>query len=140
MLWRNFGVNRHGRVVFYDYDEIEYLTDCTFRAIPPPPNPEAEMSGEPWYPVGALDVFPEEFETFLLGNPPCARRSCATTPTCSSPSSGSAARSRWAGARWSTSGRTPRRCGSAGGSPEPRRPHPGQFFTIQEPDRHRDPG
>ena len=70
MLWRNFGVNRHGRVVFYDYDEIEYLTDCTFRMIPPPPNPEAELSGEPWYPVGPLDVFPEEFETFLLGNPP----------------------------------------------------------------------
>jgi isocitrate dehydrogenase kinase/phosphatase len=69
MLWRNFGVNRHGRVVFYDYDEIEYLTDCVFRAIPPSPNPEAELSGEPWYPVGALDVFPEEFETFLLGSP-----------------------------------------------------------------------
>jgi isocitrate dehydrogenase kinase/phosphatase len=69
MLWRNFGVNRAGRVVFYDYDEIEYLTDCTFRRIPPPPNPEAEMAGEPWYPVAALDVFPEEFETFLLGNP-----------------------------------------------------------------------
>jgi isocitrate dehydrogenase kinase/phosphatase len=69
MLWRNFGVNRAGRVVFYDYDEIEYLTDCTFRRIPPPPNPEAEMSGEPWYPVAALDVFPEEFETFLLGSP-----------------------------------------------------------------------
>ena len=69
MLWRNFGVNRHGRVVFYDYDEIEYLTDCAFRAIPPPPNPEAELSGEPWYPVGPLDVFPEEFETFLLGSP-----------------------------------------------------------------------
>ena len=69
MLWRNFGVNRHGRVVFYDYDEIEYLTDCTFRAVPPAPNPEAELSAEPWYPVGPLDVFPEEFETFLLGNP-----------------------------------------------------------------------
>lgn len=69
MLWRNFGVNRHGRVVFYDYDEIEYLTDCTFRAVPPAPNPEAELSAEPWYPVGPLDVFPEEFETFLLGSP-----------------------------------------------------------------------
>ncbi|MFN8187055.1 MAG: bifunctional isocitrate dehydrogenase kinase/phosphatase [Gaiellales bacterium] len=69
MLWRNFGVNRHGRVVFYDYDEIEYLTDCNFRAIPPPPNPEAEMADEPWYPVGPFDVFPEEFEAFLLGDP-----------------------------------------------------------------------
>jgi isocitrate dehydrogenase kinase/phosphatase len=69
MLWRNFGVDRHGRVSFYDYDEIEYLTDCTFRAIPPPPTPEAEMESEPWYPVRRFDVFPEEFDTFLLGNP-----------------------------------------------------------------------
>jgi isocitrate dehydrogenase kinase/phosphatase len=69
MLWRNFGVTRYGRVVFYDYDEIEYLTDCTFRDIPPPPTPEAELSGEPWYPVGPRDVFPEEFESFLLGSP-----------------------------------------------------------------------
>jgi isocitrate dehydrogenase kinase/phosphatase len=69
MLWRNFGVTRYGRVVFYDYDEIEYLTDCTFRRIPPPPNPEAELSGEVWYPVGRLDVFPEEFDAFLLGSP-----------------------------------------------------------------------
>jgi len=66
MLWRNFGVNRHGRVVFYDYDEIEYLTDVNFRRIPPPPNPEAELSEEPWYGVLRNDVFPEEFETFLL--------------------------------------------------------------------------
>jgi isocitrate dehydrogenase kinase/phosphatase len=69
MLWRNFGLTRYGRVVFYDYDEIEYLTDCTFRDIPPPPTPEAELSGEPWYPVGPRDVFPEEFESFLLGSP-----------------------------------------------------------------------
>ncbi|MCX7162882.1 MAG: bifunctional isocitrate dehydrogenase kinase/phosphatase [Betaproteobacteria bacterium] len=66
LLWKNFGVTRYGRVVFYDYDEIEYMTDCTFRRIPPPPNFEAEMSGEVWYPVSRLDVFPEEFETFLL--------------------------------------------------------------------------
>jgi isocitrate dehydrogenase kinase/phosphatase len=69
MLWRNFGVTRYGRVVFYDYDEVEYLTDCTFRAIPPAPTPEAELSGEPWYPVGPRDVFPEEFSSFLLGSP-----------------------------------------------------------------------
>jgi isocitrate dehydrogenase kinase/phosphatase len=69
MLWRNFGVNRHDRVVFYDYDEIEFLTDCIFRAVPEAPNPEAELSGEAWYPVGRFDVFPEEFATFLLGSP-----------------------------------------------------------------------
>jgi isocitrate dehydrogenase kinase/phosphatase len=66
MLWKNFGVTRYGRVVFYDYDEIEYMTDCKFRRIPPPPNFEAEMSGEVWYSVSRLDVFPEEFATFLL--------------------------------------------------------------------------
>jgi isocitrate dehydrogenase kinase/phosphatase len=66
MLWKNFGVTRYGRVVFYDYDEIEYMTDCNFRRIPPPPNFEAEMSGEAWYSVKRNDVFPEEFATFLL--------------------------------------------------------------------------
>jgi isocitrate dehydrogenase kinase/phosphatase len=69
MLWKNFGVTRYGRVVFYDYDEIEYMTDCNFRKIPPAPNEDMEMSGEPWYSVGPRDVFPEEFATFLLGQP-----------------------------------------------------------------------
>jgi isocitrate dehydrogenase kinase/phosphatase len=69
MLWKNFGVTRHGKVVFYDYDEIEYLTDCNFRKVPAPRNEEDEMSGEIWYRVGPRDVFPETFEPFLLGNP-----------------------------------------------------------------------
>ncbi|HWJ94169.1 MAG TPA: isocitrate dehydrogenase kinase/phosphatase-domain containing protein, partial [Telluria sp.] len=68
MLYKNFGVTRHGRVVFYDYDEIEYLTDCNFRDIPQARNEEDEMSSEPWYPIGRHDVFPEQFEKFLLGN------------------------------------------------------------------------
>jgi isocitrate dehydrogenase kinase/phosphatase len=66
LLWKNFGVTRYGRVVFYDYDEIEFMTDCKFRRIPPAPDFETEMSGEVWYSVSRLDVFPEEFETFLL--------------------------------------------------------------------------
>ena len=69
MLWKNFGVTRHGRVVFYDYDEIEYLTDCNFRKVPEARNEEDEMSGEVWYRVGPKDVFPETFAPFLLGNP-----------------------------------------------------------------------
>jgi isocitrate dehydrogenase kinase/phosphatase len=68
MLWKNFGVTRHGKVVFYDYDEIEYLTDCNFRKIPLPRTPEEEMSSEVWYKVGPRDVFPETFAPFLLGN------------------------------------------------------------------------
>jgi isocitrate dehydrogenase kinase/phosphatase len=69
MLWKNFGVTRHGKVVFYDYDEIEYLTDCNFRKVPTPRHEEDEMSGEVWYSVGPKDVFPETFGPFLLGNP-----------------------------------------------------------------------
>ena len=68
MLWKNFGVTRHGKVVFYDYDEIEYITDCNFRRVPVPRNEEDEMSGEVWYNVGPKDVFPETFAPFLLGN------------------------------------------------------------------------
>lgn len=69
MLWKNFGVTRYGRVVFYDYDEIEYMTDCNFRRIPPAPDFETEMSGEVWYAVAKNDIFPEEFATFLLASP-----------------------------------------------------------------------
>ncbi|MBC7438182.1 MAG: bifunctional isocitrate dehydrogenase kinase/phosphatase [Bdellovibrionales bacterium] len=69
MLWKNFGITRHGKVVFYDYDEIEYITDCNFRRVPLPRNEEEEMSGEVWYNVGPKDVFPETFGPFLLGNP-----------------------------------------------------------------------
>ncbi len=68
MLWKNFGVTRHGKVVFYDYDEIEYITDCRFRRVPTPRTEEEEMSGEVWYHVGPKDVFPETFAPFLLGN------------------------------------------------------------------------
>ena len=68
MLWKNFGITRHGKVVFYDYDEIEYITDCKFRKVPTPRNEEEEMSGEVWYSVGPKDVFPETFAPFLLGN------------------------------------------------------------------------
>jgi isocitrate dehydrogenase kinase/phosphatase len=66
MLFKNFGVTRGGRVVFYDYDEIAYMTECNFRRIPEPPTPEYEMAAEPWYPVGPNDIFPEEFTPFLL--------------------------------------------------------------------------
>jgi len=68
MLYKNFGVTRQGRVVFYDYDEIEYLTDCVFRDIPAARNEEDELAAEAWYPIGKHDVFPEQFGRFLLGN------------------------------------------------------------------------
>jgi isocitrate dehydrogenase kinase/phosphatase len=73
LLFKNFGVTRYGRVVFYDYDEIEYITDCRFRTIPKAPEGIDDMSGDVWYPVGPRDVFPEEFSTFLLTDPDVRR-------------------------------------------------------------------
>ena len=70
LLLKNFGVTGQGqgRVVFYDYDEICYLTECNFRKIPEARYPEDELAAEPWYSVAANDVFPEQFATFLFAN------------------------------------------------------------------------
>ncbi|SDV48388.1 bifunctional isocitrate dehydrogenase kinase/phosphatase [Chitinasiproducens palmae] len=68
MLYKNFGMTRHGRVVFYDYDEVEYLADCTVKTVPAPPDEEAELGAEPWYPVAPGDIFPETYPPFLLGD------------------------------------------------------------------------
>ena len=73
LLLKNFGVTRHGRVVFYDYDELTSLTDMNFRSIPPPRDELDEMAAEPWYSVGPRDVFPEEHRSFLGLAPNLAR-------------------------------------------------------------------
>jgi isocitrate dehydrogenase kinase/phosphatase len=69
MLLKNFGVTRHDRIVFYDYDEIQPMEEVSFRRIPPPRSYEEELSAEPYWSVGATDVFPEQFERFLVGEP-----------------------------------------------------------------------
>jgi isocitrate dehydrogenase kinase/phosphatase len=66
MLLKNFGVTRHGRVIFYDYDELCLLTDCNFRTIPVTDDPLLEMAADPWFSVSERDVFPEEFRSFFL--------------------------------------------------------------------------
>jgi isocitrate dehydrogenase kinase/phosphatase len=65
MLVKNFGVTRHGRVIFYDYDEVAPLLRCNFRRQPRAAYPEAEFSDEPSYYAGPDDVFPEEWRAFL---------------------------------------------------------------------------
>jgi isocitrate dehydrogenase kinase/phosphatase len=65
LLTKNFGVTRHGRVVFYDYDELCFLTDCHFRKMPEARTPEDEIAAEPWFSVRENDIFPEEFLQFL---------------------------------------------------------------------------
>ncbi len=66
MLLKNFGVTRHGRVICYDYDELSLLRDCNFRRLPEPRTPEEELAAEPWFHVGENDVFPDEFNPFLV--------------------------------------------------------------------------
>ena len=65
MLLKNFGVTRHGRVIFYDYDEVQYLLDVNFRFIPKTDNYDDMLSNEPWYSVGPGDVFPEQITTYV---------------------------------------------------------------------------
>jgi isocitrate dehydrogenase kinase/phosphatase len=65
LLLKNFGVTRHGRVIFYDYDELCAVTDCRFRDIPQAQNDEDEMRAEAWFHVNENDVFPETFIQFL---------------------------------------------------------------------------
>lgn len=66
MLLKNFGVTRHGRVVFYDYDEICYLTEVNFRDMPARDGASQSVSADAWFDVGEFDVFPEEFSRFLF--------------------------------------------------------------------------
>lgn len=65
LLPKNFGVTRHGRLVFYDYDELCWVTDCRFRELPTPTRYEEEIAAEPWFSVRENDIFPEEFPRFL---------------------------------------------------------------------------
>ena len=65
LLLKNFGVTRHGRVIFYDYDELCLVTDCRFREIPESRYDEDDMRAEAWYYVADNDVFPETFINFL---------------------------------------------------------------------------
>ena len=65
LLLKNFGVTRHGRVVFYDYDELSLLTDCRFSPMPQPRDEDEELAGESWFYVGENEVFPEEFPRYL---------------------------------------------------------------------------
>lgn len=70
LLLKNFGVTRHGRVVFYDYDELAPLTDCRFRKFPEPRSVDDELAPEAWFSVGEHDVFPEEFAPFMVPDGP----------------------------------------------------------------------
>lgn len=62
MFIKNFGVNQLGNVVLYDYDDIEYITDCNFRKLP------SDLSFNNSFFIGEYDVFPEQFVHFLFSD------------------------------------------------------------------------
>ena len=68
LLLKNFGVTRHRRILFYDYDEVSLITECNFREIPEAKDDIDELRSESWYYVGEHDMFPEEFIKFLSMN------------------------------------------------------------------------
>jgi isocitrate dehydrogenase kinase/phosphatase len=74
MLLKNFGVTRHGRVIFYDYDEICHMTEIKIRSIPKARFEEEELSSEPWFHIGEDDFFPEQFEHFVVNHPKVRER------------------------------------------------------------------
>lgn len=65
MLLKNFGVTRHNRVVFYDYDEVQYLLDVNFRALPKSSTFEDAINAEASCSAAPGDVFPEQIATFV---------------------------------------------------------------------------
>jgi isocitrate dehydrogenase kinase/phosphatase len=69
LLLKNFGVTRHGRVIFYDYDELCLVTECRFREVPQSQHDEDEMRADAWFYVAENDVFPETFLNFLGFDP-----------------------------------------------------------------------
>lgn len=69
MMTKNFGLTRQKRVIFYDYDEIEFLQDMNFREKPKPETYEQIYAAEPWYEIHKNDVFPEDFSRWMIGRP-----------------------------------------------------------------------
>jgi|AntRauMFilla1563_2_1112583.scaffolds.fasta_scaffold00112_6 isocitrate dehydrogenase kinase/phosphatase len=67
MMTKNFGLTRQNRVIFYDYDEIEILTDMNFRQKPKAETYEQIYAPEPWYSIAKNDVFPADFKRWMIG-------------------------------------------------------------------------
>lgn len=65
LLHKNFGVTRHGRVIFYDYDEISKITECRFRRLPDPDDDDIYLGRDLNIAVDTHDIFPEEFRNFM---------------------------------------------------------------------------
>ena len=85
MLLKNFGVSKHNRIIFYDYDEVQYLTDMNFRALPKAKSYDDYLTNEQSYSVAPQDVFPEQLCTFVTANPVYKQYLLSTHPELEDP-------------------------------------------------------
>lgn len=69
MLLKNFGVTRGRRVIFYDYDEVQYLTDMTFRTLPHSHHPDDTLMPADAHSVAPNDIFPQQLATYVFAKP-----------------------------------------------------------------------
>ncbi len=67
MMTKNFGLTRQKRIIFYDYDEIEFLNEMNFRHKPVAETYEQIYAPEPWYSIAKNDVFPIDFKRWMIG-------------------------------------------------------------------------
>jgi len=65
LLLKNFGVSRHGRALFYDFDELCLLEEVRFRDLPQVREEDETRPLEDWLYARRDDVFPALFPNFL---------------------------------------------------------------------------
>lgn len=70
LLLKNFGVSRHGRALFYDFDELCLLEEVNFRDVPEAREEDETRPLEDWLYARPGDVFPALFTHFLGLSPP----------------------------------------------------------------------
>lgn len=70
LLLKNFGVSRHGRALFYDFDELCLLEEVQFRELPEARDEDETRPLEDWLYARPTDVFPALFPRFLGLSPP----------------------------------------------------------------------
>lgn len=67
LMAKNFGVDSDGKVVYYDYDDVDSVSKFQFRNIPAARNDDEEtMALTDRITAGDYDIFPEQIATFLL--------------------------------------------------------------------------
>ncbi len=117
MLLKNFGVTRHGRVVFYDYDEICFLTEANFRHIPAPRTPRTKWLPSRGIRSGRWMCSRKSFRRSCSPMPGSANCSINCTASCITPITGRVCKRRFAPGKSSTCSPTAVKASTTNNSP-----------------------